>query len=366
VGARLEFHGDRAALTGGAAYAFSAEAWRHREELRFDPDQGTRLRLRYEDLVVPYGAVTPEGPNSIYTLVAGADDLDYLGRRGWRVEWLIGEESLPSLELAYSVYEEWSEPARTDWNLFSRDRGPRPNPDITEGTGRRLQITGRLARSLPSLRGTRLTGLAEAEIAGYGLGGDFDYDRYRAEIAADFHVLARDDARLRFSVGGARNDVPAQSRFYLGGPAVLRAYRVHEFAGDRVIAATLDYLVGTDPLARLGVRWLQVQLVPFGEIGAAWFDEDEHGFSPTETAAASTSPDWQSDLGLGLQRNVVAGATVRFDFAWRLDRGTDRLTTRFGFKAPLFDRFGEDERRAREDERGGRGARRREREESGS
>lgn len=360
VGARVVLRGDRAALTGGAAYAISAEKWRHREELRIDAKNGGELAFRFEDLVVPYGDATPEDPNSVYTLIAGADDLDYLGRRGGEVEWRIGEEKRRSFRVVYSAHEERSEPARTDWNLFGRERGPRPNPAVAEGTGRRLLLAGRVAVGLRSLGGALVTAGAEAEIAGYGLGGDFDYDRYRIELGADFHALARDDARLRVTVGGGRNDLPVQSRFYLGGPSVLRAYRVHEFAGDRQVAATLDYLVGTDPLARLGLRWVQLQLIPFGEIGAAWFDANGRGvFSLPESA------DWRSDLGLGLQRNVFAGATVRFDLAWRLDRGTARLTTRFAFKAPLFDRFGKDERRSREDRRRSREDRRRGRDENG-
>jgi len=361
AGARLELGNDLVTLAGAAAYAISAEEWRHREELLIDMKSGGELAYRYGDLVFPYGDATPEAPNSIYTLFAGADDLDYLRRTGWQVEWRIGTADRRSFRLAYSVVDERSEPARTDWNLFGRDRGPRPNPAVTAGSGRRLLVAGRTTAGISALRGALVTAGAEAEIAGYGFGGDFDYDRYRLEFAADFHALARDDGRLRLAVGGARHELPVQSRYYLGGPDVLRAYRVHEFAGDRVAAAALDYLIGTDPLARLGLRWAQLQLIPFGEIGAAWFDGNGRGvFSTPETG------DWRSDLGLGLQRNVFAGATVRFDFAWRLDRSAERLTTRFAFKAPLFDRFGEEERPSREErreregrrepeERGGRG-----------
>ncbi len=353
LGARIELSGDPVTLAGGAAYAISAEEWRHREELRIDTKNGGELAVRYEDVVVPYGDATPEGPNSIYTLFAGADDLDYLGRTGWQVEWRIGTEERRSFRLAYGVHDERSEPARTDWNLFSRDRGPRPNPDVTQGTGRRFLVAGSVTAGVRALRGALVTAGAEAEIAGYGFGGDFDYDRYRLDLAADFHALARDDGRLRLTVGGARHELPVQSRFYLGGPDLLRAYRVHELAGDRVVAASLDYLIGTDPLARLGLRWAQIQFIPCGEIGAAWFDENGRG-----VFSAPGSGDWRSDAGLGLQRNVFAGATVRFDFLWRLDRSDDRLTTRFAFKAPLFDRFGEGERRSRDDRRARNGERR--------
>ncbi len=337
LGARLELKGDRFSLTGAAGYAFSAERWRHREEWRFNTESAGSFFAHYRDLVEPYGLRLPEAANSVYAFFAGADDMDYLRREGFGFGWRVGAQRR-SLEAEFAVHDESSEPARTDWNLFSRDRGPRPNPAIDEGTARRIMITARSAHEVPSLRGAAIDLDLGVEIAGYGLGGDFDYDRYQLEIETDFHALARDDARLRLLAGGARNGLPVQSRFYLGGPAALRAYGVNEFSGDRLLHASLDYLVGTDPMARLGLRRIQIQFVPFAEIGAAWFDDDGRGLF-----SEPRSSDWRSDAGIGFQRNVFFGATLRFDLAYRLDRGSDRLTTRFAFKAPLFDRLAGEE-----------------------
>jgi hypothetical protein len=341
LGGEADLSFGRTTLAVGVARGLSNGEWRHREELRLDAGRYGTFRGGFADLIVPYGAPPIPG-NGVYAFLGGADDQDYLKRRGAQVEWQLGEERR-LVRVGYAVTDERSVEATTDWNLFDRDRGPRPNPPIVEGRARRLAIEAGVAAVAHPLRGARLHLRGAAEIAGYGLGGDYEYDRYRLDLESDWHALGRDDLSLTLAVGGARNlNRPAggsprpapQSLFYLGGPAALRAYPVNTFRGDRFAFGSLDYLVGTDLLARIGIGWAQIQLVPFFEIGAAWFDDNGRGLF-----SSPDSGDWRSDAGLGLQRNVLAGITARLDLAFRLDREEDRLTTRLGFRMPLFDRF---------------------------
>ncbi len=316
-------------VAGAGAYAISSADWRHRERLGYDAGSYGAFAVEHADLIERYGA-GPVPANSIHALVAGADDQDYLERRRTGVEWRLDLGS-HELEVDYTVAKERSVEAETDWNIFSRDRGPRPNPPIDEGDAHRLRMASGSSRDIHRLGGARLRLDAEVEVGGYGLGGDFDYDRYRLTLDSHWPVLWRDNIDLTMEVGGARNGPPLQSLFYLGGPAALRAYPVNEFRGDRYAFGRFEYLIGTDPLARMGIRAAQIQLIPFFELGAAWTDENGTGiFSSPE------SSDWRSDAGLGVQRRIAFDATLRFDAAWRLDRDTDRFTTRFGLRTPLF------------------------------
>jgi hemolysin activation/secretion protein len=144
----------------------------------------------------------------------------------------------------------------------------------------------------------------------------------------------RDDVRVKLMIGAGRNGLPVQDRFYLGGPLLLRAYPVHGYAGDRLLAATLDYFVGYDLFGMMGLERVQLQFVPFGEIGAVWSDDNQR-----RLWNGPESADWISDAGLGIQRNVLMGISARFDLAYRLDRSCDRFTWRFRFQTPLFDRL---------------------------
>jgi hypothetical protein len=329
IGGELEISVGPLSLAGAAGYAISSEEWRHRERVRLETERRGTFTVEHADLLERFGA-GPVPANSIHAFVAGADDQDYLVRRRTGAEWRLGDDTR-SFSAAYTVADERSAAAETDWNLFSRDRGPRPNPAIEEGRARRLSFTGSRKFQPRALRGARLRLAAEAEVAGYGLGGDFDYDRYRLSLDSRWPVLWRDNIDLRAEVGGARNVPPIQSLFYLGGPAALRAYGVNELAGDRYAFFGFDYLVGTDPFAHLHLPQVQIQFIPFFELGAAWRDENGRGIW-----SSPDSHDWRSDAGLGLQRIVLFETTLRLDLAWRLDRGSDRFVYRFGFRTPLF------------------------------
>ena len=224
--------------------------------------------------------------------------------------------------------------ARSRWSPLGRSRsisGHSPRSSERNRSKRSPIFTGSTQVQPRSLRGTRLRFGVEAEIAGYGLGGDFDYDRYRLTLDSRWPVLWRDNADLRIEIGGARNGPPIQSLFYLGGPAAMRAYGVNERAGDRYFYSGLDYLVGTDPFAHLHLPQVQIQFIPFFEQGAAWQDENGRG-----VWSSPDSHDWKANAGLGLQRIIFLETTLRLDLAWRLDRGSDQFLYRFGFRTPLF------------------------------
>ena len=111
----------------------------------------------------------------------------------------------------------------------------------------------------------------------------------------------------------------------------MRAYGVNELVGDRYFFAGGDYLVGSDPFAYLHLPQVQLQFIPFFELGAAWRDDNGRG-----VWSSPDSHDWKSDAGLGIQRLFLFETTVRLDLAWRLDRGSDQFLYRLGFRTPLF------------------------------
>jgi outer membrane protein assembly factor BamA len=154
----------------------------------------------------------------------------------------------------------------TRWSLFRRGTAFRDNPPIID------PLAGEA--SLHALEGSYTLDLREdgesehpgrgfmarlsAESAGrWGLGGDFRYDRYMADLR-HYSKLGPDlflDVRLvgglldpaRGTTEGAGYVYPAHKEFYVGGIGTLPGYPYKTFRGERMVLANTEYRIGDDP-----------------------------------------------------------------------------------------------------------------------
>jgi len=103
-----------------------------------------------------------------------------------------------------------------------------------------------------------------------GLGGDFDFTKYSADLRYYYRMGASEDV-LAFMVcaGFADGTMPLSQRFSVGGSDSLRGYKDDQFKGNSMLRSTLEYRV---PLMK------KVQGVLFTDAGYAWDKNTEDAF----------------------------------------------------------------------------------------
>jgi outer membrane protein insertion porin family len=99
------------------------------------------------------------------------------------------------------------------------------------------------------------------EIAGQGLGGQFDFNKYIIDGRKYFKVGSKQVLAFHVSAGAVDGDVPDASKFSVGGIDTLRGYEDNEFKGNKMFAATVEYRY---PIAN------KVEGVLFTDAGNAW------------------------------------------------------------------------------------------------
>jgi len=311
----------------GYAWAAEEPTWRGElvSELSRRAGRPT-LTLAHERDVFAYGAGGLPG-NSLLALTVAEDYNDYYLGGGWSaalsfvpgpfaLDFSIGEEKQESIEnnATFALFEDGEAKFR-------------PNPAIDDGTVRRFQIRAATGDATYG----RLAGNAAWTRAGYGLGGDWDYDTVRGEILARRPLWFGDEVKVRLVGGLATGDTPYQATHQIGGTRLLRGYDINEFQARQVAVTSIDYKIGTNVLQWIPyLRAIRVQFVPYFD-AAAMFEEQERDGTPVK----QTPTDWRMAAGVGFQHNLlgIPGGTgqVRLDLTRRLDRGYDNITWRLGF-----------------------------------
>lgn len=144
-----------------------------------------------------------------------------------------------------------------------------------------------------------------AELA--GLGGDFNFNKYTAEVRHYWKVGKSQVVAARGILGYGTGTIPTMQTFSAGGIDTLRGYRDDQFKGNRMFTATLEYRF---PIAK------RVQAALFADIGDAWGD----------TWNAYRSMSLKTGIGAGLSV-VTPFGPVRIDYAF----GNQGGRTHFSF-----------------------------------
>jgi outer membrane protein insertion porin family len=176
--------------------------------------------------------------------------------------------------------------SRTIFRLDKDDMYKPENPPIEEGRMRSViaeyVIDTRNSEKDPA---NGWFNTFSVEYAGRDLGGDYDFNVYKANIRR-YNRLSGNQF-LTFRVKAATTDRSLSElhprRFYLGGIGTLRGYRFKEFEGDKMVLVNAEYWVMT--------RWPPgFGLVFFVDSGYAWPYDLEMEID-----------DMKTDLGIGFQ-----------------------------------------------------------------
>jgi len=306
-------------------YARAGYGWSSREEvwragIRLGPVRVTHAREIYA-----FGSGGMPG-NSVLAFLVGKDWNDWYRAEGWAADVALRTGGI-SWTVGGSIQDQESLANATDFTLFEDDGAFRPNPRIDDGSVRWVH----LALSGGDAELGRLGASAAVAVAGGELGGDFSFDRYRAEVVARQRLWLGDEVKARLTGGTVEGDPPFQSLHHLGGTRTLRGYDVNEFPATRYVHLSVDYKLGTNLLGGLPfVRRFRIQPVPFADAAGIFRLQARDG-----DRVIPDDPLWRFSAGVGLQYNVLGipggRGQVRLDAARRLDRSDDATTYRLGF-----------------------------------
>lgn len=303
---------------GGYGWASREPAWRG--GVRAGPLTLSRSRDVYS-----YGSGGVPG-NSFTAITAGRDYHDYYRAEGWSAA-LDGRVRGVGVAVGWSDQDHESLPNEATFTLFEGSDAFRANPAIDDGSVRSVY----LALSGGHATEGALAGTFSAAIAGGGLGGDFDFDRFRGEVVTRRRLWLGDELKVRIVGGVVTGAVPFQSLHHVGGTKTLRGYEINEIPARKFAHVALDYKMGTDLLRYVPfVRHFRFQPIPFLDAAGIFETQARDG-----TAVDPADPLWRFSAGVGVQYNALGipegAGQVRLEIARRLDRDDDTMTYRLGF-----------------------------------
>lgn len=127
-----------------------------------------------------------------------------------------------------------------------------------------------------------------------GLGGDFNFNKYTAEMRHYWKVGKSQVVAARGVMGYGSGHIPYMQQFTAGGIDTLRGYRDDQFRGNRLFSTTVEYRF---PIAK------RVQAAFFADFGNAW-QSDSFDFVK----------DLKAGYGLGFSMITPFGP-IRIDYA---------------------------------------------------
>jgi hypothetical protein len=318
----------RTELFGAIGYGTASEETTYEFGVR--ADLGRRLGSAEIDVIYArdlrsYGSGNIPG-KILYAVVAGEDYGDYYLHEGWSVglERRLGPTEL---ELRFRREDHFSMRTATDFSFFGGNDPFRPNPPVG---GEDLHVLSAevVSRRVPGVSQVRFRG----ELAGGGLGGDYDYESLWSEMKGSRPLWNGDRVVLRAEAGWVDRGAPRQSLHHMGGFRTLRGYEVNEFPAREYAHLAIDYEIGKNLLGFVPFLGRQrIQFVPFLD-SAAIFDR--------QSPCPCIDTDFDETIGrysagLGLQKNVFGipggAAQLRLDVTRRLDRADDAMTYRVLF-----------------------------------
>lgn len=261
--------------------------------------------------------------NSITALLFGGDYDDYFLGEGWEVGLRMGPRPY-QIHLGYRIEAQDSLTNAAPFSFVGGEDAFRPNPAIDSGEVRQI-ILGLRTDDLPA---GLSSGSVEASVAGNGLGGDFDYEAWRAEAVGARKLWFGDLLVMRAIGGLVTGDPPFQALHHLGGFQTLRGYEINEIRARQFAHLSVDYEIGTNLLRSVPLLGrLKIQMVPFFD-GAVIFEKQARDGVVVEL----DEPLGRFAAGLGLMKNVLGipgrEGLLRLDIARRLDRREDAFTYR--------------------------------------
>lgn len=258
---------------------------------------------------------------------------DYYRRRGMQV--FGGFRPSRKQEVLASLRWDRHEPLdnEVDFSLFRRDAAFRTNPRVEDaelnalvlaytfdtrgldGQGIRQRYLQHLSDDL--FRSVRRTSAGlrvdwSSEIAGRGLGGDYEFTRHILNARTVLPIGSHQTIAARTVIGWSDGNLPLERRFAIGGLGSVRGHSFKASAGTRMALVNAEYALDLEGhrADRPGVLSLLV-MFDAGRVTKPFYGSDE----------------WMKGLGCGVQTGPL-----RFEWAFDTEEGpkSGRFYVRLG------------------------------------
>jgi hypothetical protein len=324
-------------LFGSWGYAFKAKEFQYQAGLEKGFFDDFRLAFGGEyhhQILTPDLWIMPEDENSCAAIMIREDFHDYYlaeGASGW-----ISQNILPDVKVTALYLSETTDSLErvTNYSLFGGKKKFRDNPAMDAGQfksviGRITVDTRNSARR--TTRGWYIQ--LEGEHAGDGLGGDFEFDRFLADVRRYQPLGYGEGVDLRLRAGTSKGDLPWERAFWLGGVSTLRGFKYKAFpdgwknpGGNRMFLAQLEYRMGREDLpGAIDLGLLEeFNLIAFTDAG--WVGQADASAGPTEGFDRLSIRTLKNDVGLALANR---SGSVRLEVARRTDIGEKPYSVSF-------------------------------------
>ncbi len=271
--------------------------------------------------------------NSLSAFFIKKDFHDYFRRRGYSVHFSQNISPFFQVKAEYRRDEYRSLSRSTNWALFAGNRDFRENPSLGDDEGQMRSLYTQLVidtrDDLPNPhKGVYLNLNAEKSAPNF-LGGEFDFERYMAEVQFFVPITFGESLRLRGMAGTSQGYLPLQKNFELGGISTLRGFDYKEFSGTRMVLANIEYVVSSG-LFRGFLGLDELNFIIFGDAGDVWSG------SPAETITESFRPlridNLKSAIGIGFSDH---DGNIRLNIAKRTDRSDNAIEVFFRLNQPF-------------------------------
>ncbi len=298
---------ERGRIYGSGGYAFGSDRW------QYELGAEGRIGKRYggDDIDLKFGGSyrratytndlwkSTWAENSLAAFFFNYDFFDYYETEGWTGYATARLTPFSQFTVAYRDEDYSSLEREISWSLFGGDNF-RFNAPIDSGRVQSVVVAveGGEVKGLHHLpHGVAFRG--EAEL-GSGMGGDFSFNRYTADLRTYVRATRRSSLGMRIRGGYADGDMlPVQKGFTIGGIGSVRAHAQNAYYGSRVVIFNAEYAVVQG--------WLWDELLIAGFVDAGWTNAGSNEFAVGDMIKTA-------GVGFGLYDRAV-----RLDLAFPLD-----------------------------------------------
>ena len=261
--------------------------------------------------------------NSMAAFFLHEDFRDYFQREGVTVHgsyFIMNDPARAEVTVSYIADRYASLRNRVEWALFGGDKIFRTNPAVNTGKMRGVTFFGgytTVSRSVDGPEGWTITG--SAEIAKAGMGSEYDFDRYLADVRRYQPLGEHESLNLRLRAGSNAGDLTVERAFDLGGLGSLNAFPFKEESGNRMILFNAEFIVNGNILDDLDFwpTWVfrHVNFILLSDAGLV------RRMPPAASASEGFSGihwnEFRHDFGFGVSNR---SGSFRMGVTWRTDR----------------------------------------------
>ncbi len=313
-------------ISAAAGYGISDRLFKWRLGGAYPLDREKRFGLGaeiYRDIAnCPDGDFYPTIMTSVFSLFGRDDYRDYYMTYGWRGRFDARPTAHLSVSLAYLSERENTAVQHTDFNILSFGHKYRPNPAITDGQMRSVDLDIRYGdEKVPlGLVPVKAVELSAEYSSPSILRSDFDFSRYYLTASYFLPTFLRSylfppELNLMFAAGVSTGTLPPQREFVLDSQlgrfapfGVLRTAYPREFVGDRFVMLTVEHNFRNVPFLALDMPFLYksgMEVLVDGAAGQSWLN------------GVSTTNGWYYEAGFGIGK--IFGL-IRADLTYRLSK----------------------------------------------